>query len=110
MFGPSCRMRSLPTRVLSEAWNRVAGRSTTLQSTGGLRLTVRPEARRARLGDKNPGNDERKKDVEYFKDAIESLTKHSPNATTFVLIHKLDTWIGQVSFLCLFFCVCVSLF
>ncbi|CAK9071745.1 unnamed protein product, partial [Durusdinium trenchii] len=40
--------------------------------------------------DKNPGNDERKKDVEYFKDAIESLTKHSPNATTFVLIHKLD--------------------
>ncbi|CAL1156390.1 unnamed protein product [Cladocopium goreaui] len=40
--------------------------------------------------DKSLGNEERKKDVEYFKAAIESLSQHSPNATTFVLIHKLD--------------------
>ncbi|CAJ1420984.1 unnamed protein product [Effrenium voratum] len=40
--------------------------------------------------DKRVGDDERKKDVDNFKNAIESLNQHSPNATTFVLIHKLD--------------------
>ncbi|CAE7838999.1 Rragb [Symbiodinium necroappetens] len=34
--------------------------------------------------------DERKKDIEYFKAACDSLATHSPSAVTFALIHKLD--------------------